>query len=368
MPSKKVDEEVREIIRLLSSDDKKKILEFVDEENDLAGMVDRLENRGMTFVRQTFLDFEDLGLVEKNGEDYSTAKRTIDGDEVLKIRETFNEDYRQAVERFFQNNYSMEEADHIHDIVDFNDGELEAKVPGLPEEFLRMQDMFDLFYELEPDQRLDDLSDRFDITEPSVRKRIRSLESQGLVNEKKQGRHEKAFFYGPFAFPFLKMASRIDQIYEEESYEEQGVDWSWIPEREETREPDFVDYKNLDSRRDSLPQRADTQNTSVNEGRQYFEAYDGVAEKEIIEEIEKIEDLEGLNESLSTADMAVREVSAINPGNLVLKGGYIWNDYTDEDIEKGDYLLISETGGKNTGFDEVEALGRLDGGSEEIPF
>lgn len=366
MSSKEVDEDVREVIRLLSSEDKRKILEFVDDEENLVGMVDSLEDRGMTFVRQTFLDFEDLGLVEKSGEDYSSARRTTEGDEVLDVREMFDEEYREAVERFFENGYSMEDADHIHDIVDVEDGGLEIKIPGLPEEFLRMQDMFDLFYELEPDQRLDDLSERFEITEPSVRKRIRSLERQGLVNEKKQGRHEKAFFYGPFAFPFLKMASRIDHVYDEDYQEDQRVDWSWIPEREKTREPEFVDYRNMDSRRDSFTQG--TVSTPIQEGGRYFEAYDGVEKDEIIEEIEKIEDLEGLNESLSTANMVVKEVSAVNPGNVVLKGGYIWNGYSDEDIEKGDYLLVSETGGKNTGFDEVDALGHLDGESEELPF
>lgn len=359
MSSKKVDEDVREVIRLLSSEDKRRVLESVDEEEDLAGMVERLDGRGMTFVRQTFLDFEDLGLVERSGRDYSSARRTREGDEVLDFREMFDEDYRDAVERFFENGYSMEDADHIHEIVDFEDGELDIDAPSLPEEFLRMQDMFDLFYELEPYQRLDDLSEKLEITEPSVRKRIRSLESHGLVNEQKQGRHEKAFFYGPFAHPFLKMASRIEEMYEDDK----GVDWSWIPERNEQREPEFVDYKNWDPDRDTRETR-----TVRGGGREYFEAYDGIGEDQIIKEIERVENLDSLNENLSDTKMTVREVSAINPDNVVLKGGYIWNGYTQQDIEKGDYLLVEKNGRKNTGFDEVEALGRFDGESEKLPF
>lgn len=360
MSSKKVDEDVREVIRLLSSEDKRKVLESVDEEEDLVGLVERLDGRGMTFVRQTFLDFEDLGLVEKNSEDYSEAGRTGMGDTVLDIRDMFDEDYRDAVERFFENGYSIEDADHIHEIIDFEGGELDIDVPGLPEEFLRMQDMFDLFYELKPDQRLDDLSERFDITEPSVRKRIRSLESHGLVNEEKQGRHEKAFFYGPFAHPFLKMASRIEEMYEDD----RGVDWSWIPEREEQREPEFVDYKNWDPERDTR----ETRTVESGGEREYFEAYDGIGESQIMEEIERVESLESLNENLSDTKMTVREVSAINRDNVVLKGGYIWSGYTEQDVEEGDYLLVEKNGRKNTGFDEVEALGRLNGESEEIPF
>lgn len=185
------------------------------------------------------------------------------------------------------------------------------------------------------------------------------MESYGLVNERKQGRHEKAFFYGPFAHPFLKMASRIDQMYEDD----RGVDWSWIPEEEDKSvEPEFVDYKNWD------PERSRETESVNDDGREYFEAYNGVGYDEMIEEFENVDSLEDLNGGLSGTGMEVREVSAVNLDNVGLKEGYIWDGYSDHDIDEGDYLLFESKGSENTGFEEVEALGRIDGENEKTGF
>ena len=355
MPSKQVDEDVRETIRLLSSEDKRKVLEKIEGSN-FNQVTEELDGRGYTFVRQSFLGFEELGLVSKD-EETGELYRTSQGDQILDVREDFDEEYRSTVERFFEHEYSVEDADLVHDFVDFDDGEMNIDVPGIPEEFLRMEDMFDLFYQLEPDQRMDDLGERFDITEPSVRKRLQSLERHGLVNERKPNSHEKQYFYGPFAFPLLKMASEIEEVYNP------GVDWSWIEEEEEDSvEMDFVDYSNHGSGGSwrSTPEQPQQPPEKQFSGEpEFFQAYDGVGEDYLMEKIDTVDGVDQLNQKISADNRAVHEVAAVNPNNVVLKGGYVWEGYNEQEIEEGDNLLV-EYGQENSfGFDEVEALGKL---------